>query len=96
MVTIEPIIYTVRIGKENFKFGDPYTSVCTATKISPDTVRITALAGGITTEQAKIIFKEFIKLGFKHIVWERKKDDEYKNVSTNDYRKENETITNST
>lgn len=88
MVTIEPIIYIVRIGKDNHSFGDPYTTVCTAIKISPDTIRIVALVGGITTQQAKQLYKEFIKLGFKHIIWERKKGDEYDNVSTNDYKKE--------
>lgn len=55
MITIEAIIYTIRIGANNNKFGDTYTAVCTATKIDPDTVRITAMVNPpdqpITTTQ---------------------------------------------
>ena len=80
MVTIEPIVFTIRIGENNHSFGDPYTSVCTAVKTAPDTVRITAMVGGVTLKQAIQISKMLKEMGLKNILWERKTEDDYKKV----------------
>lgn len=77
MITIEPIIYTIRVGIDNNKFGDPYASVCTATKISSDTIRVTAFAGGFTMNQSMLLWRMLKELGFKYVVWERVKNGQY-------------------
>lgn len=80
MVTIEPIVFTIRIGEENLKMGDPYTTVCTCIKTGPETARITAMVGILSTKQAILVYKELKKLGFQEVIWERRKDGVYQDV----------------
>lgn len=78
MVTIEAMIWSIRIGEDNHSFYDPYTSICTATRAGIDTVRITALAGDpahpLTLKQSIQIAKILKGLGFSWAIWERIKD----------------------
>lgn len=50
MVTIEPFAFTVRLGNNHEKFGDPYTATCTCIKTGPTQARIVALAGEVNLE----------------------------------------------
>lgn len=80
MITIEPIIYSVRIGENNFKMYDNYTAVCTAIKASPDTIRIASMSGQATLKQMILLSKKFKDLGFNYLVWERIKDGQCKEL----------------
>ena len=50
MVTIEPFVFTVRLGAKHEKFGDPYTATCTCIKTGPTQARIVGLAGEVNIE----------------------------------------------
>lgn len=78
MITIEAMTFIVRVGKDNHKFGDPYTGVCSATKVDYDTIRLTAFSVDpmqpFTLQQSIMLAKKFKELGFKYAVWERVRD----------------------
>jgi hypothetical protein len=77
MITIEPIVFTIRIGDENHSYGDPYTSACTAVKVGVDTLRITGFAGNFTARQTTMFFRKIKEMGFNFVIWERIKDGKY-------------------
>ena len=71
-VSIEPIIFTVRLGKEHLKYGDPYTDVCTIIKLNDDSCRVTALGREISLSDAKELRGKLIAMGFLNVAWDRK------------------------
>jgi len=72
-VSIEALVFTVRMGEEHNAYGDPYTDVCTVTKIDEGVARVTALGREISKSDAHELRKLLHSLGFTEIVWERKK-----------------------
>lgn len=78
MITVEPIVWTIRIGDENKGMYDPYTAVCTAVSAGVDTVRITAMVSQssqpLSPKQLIAVAKALSDLGFEYAIWERVKD----------------------
>ena len=71
-VSIEPIIFTIRLGKEHLKYGDAYTDVCTVIKLNDDSCRITALGREISLADAQELREKLIQMGFVNFAWDRK------------------------
>ena len=78
-VHIEPIMFVIRAGPELSEYGKPFDFVATGITVDHETVRIIAAHGNLPIREAAQLRKQLRELGFKKVVWERKKSDsEYK------------------
>lgn len=74
MVTVEPVVFVLRIGPDHNKLGDPYTTACTGIKQMDGSVELVALNGNFSREIFTKIEDKLIKAGFTIARWKRIKD----------------------
>ena len=73
MITLTPILWTVRTGAEHTGYGAPYDGVATVQRCG-DVAHVSAACGKLpVTDQAELS-KRLREMGFSAIVFERVKD----------------------
>lgn len=73
MVTLTPIIWTVRIGPDHLIYGDPYDGVATVQRCG-DVAHVSAACGKLPIDAQIELSKELTIMGFTKVVFERIKD----------------------
>lgn len=72
---LEPIIFQVRIFDNGKEMGSPFDWCCVATVISVDTVKISLAMQAPKFSFSRALCEKFKSLGFKRMIFERKKAD---------------------
>ena len=73
MITLTPIVWTVRSGHAHAEYGDPYEGVATVQRCG-DEAHVSAACGRLPIEAQIELCRELKGMGFSAIVFERLKD----------------------
>lgn len=72
--TAEPIVWAIRVGEENKKFGDPWSFAVICT-YNGDTAWLHVGRGEITPRIMKALGEALRGLGFRRVEWEQAGED---------------------
>jgi len=73
VITLTPIVWTVRTGQEHTGYGDPYEGVATVQRCG-DVAHVSAACGVLPISDQCELSKRLREMGFAAIVFERVKD----------------------
>lgn len=79
MLTLTPIVWTVRAGTGHEGYGDPYEGVATVQRCG-DVAHVSAACGALPIRDQCILSGMLKGMGFSAIVFERVKDGEMKTM----------------
>lgn len=75
MITLTPIVWTVRTGKEHRMYGDPYEGVATV-QMCGDVAHISAACNNLPLRDQVELSRKLKSLGFVAVIFERIKNGE--------------------
>ena len=70
MITLTPIVWTVRTGSEHEQYGDPYEGVATVQRCG-DVAHVSAACGRLPMTDQVELSRTLREMGFVAIVFER-------------------------
>jgi hypothetical protein len=73
VITLTPIVWTVRTGHAHAAYGDPYEGVATVQRCG-ESAHVSAACGKLPIDAQIELSRELARMGFKSIVFERFKD----------------------
>lgn len=73
MISLTPIVWTVRTGQDHAAYGDPYDGVATVQRCG-DVAHVSAACGKLPISDQVELSKRLREMGFAAIVFERAKD----------------------
>ena len=73
MITLTPIVWTVRTGSEHAQYGDPYDGVATVQRCG-DVAHVSAACGRLPIDAQIELCRTLREMGFTAIEFERSKD----------------------
>ena len=76
MITLTPLVWTVRTGPAHEGYGDPYDGVATVQRCG-DVAHVSAACGKLPIADQIELSRELGKMGFCSISFERVKDGEF-------------------
>lgn len=76
MITLTPIVWTVRSGPAHAEYGDPYEGVATVQRCGA-MAHVSAACGRLPVDAQIELCRELKGMGFSAIVFERVKDGEF-------------------
>lgn len=75
MITLTPIVWTVRTGQDHAEYGDPYEGVATVQRCG-EVAHVSAACGALPVSDQVELSRKLREMGFCAIVFERVKDGE--------------------
>ena len=88
MITLTPILWTVRTGSEHAQYGDPYEGVATVQRCG-DEAHVSAACGKLPMTDQVELSRVLREMGFTAIVFERVVDGEMRHCQRELMNKEN-------
>lgn len=79
MITLTPIVWTVRCGGGHAQYGDPYEGVATVQRCG-DVAHVSAACGALPITAQVELSRGLKGMGFSAIVFERVKDGEMRTI----------------
>lgn len=69
---VEPLASVVRVGPDNFVYGDPYTFACSIRWIDRQSVEMIGATAAPTPSEWRAMVRKFRELGVKRVLIDRK------------------------
>lgn len=78
---IDTSTYEIRVGKNHEKHGDDYETGFVAKEVYSNTIEVRLVSNKISKKDFRSIQKEFEKLGYVNVIWDRRENGELKRSS---------------
>lgn len=79
MLTLTPIVWTVRCGGVHARYGDPYDGVATVQRCG-EAAHVSAACGALPLAEQVELSRVLREMGFAAVVFERIKDGEIQTI----------------